>query len=242
MLKLDVRGKRVLFISDTHIPYSVPGYLEFLKDLKEKFKPEIVIHGGDEIDYHAISFHDSVAELFSAGYELDKAIIEIQEGLHKLFPKMYLLESNHGSLIFRRLKHAGIPIRVLKPLNELYETPLWEWHEHILLKTNQGRVYTCHGKSGIAGALMKLMGCSTIEFHFHTMMHITYFTTLFGLKFSAHGGCLADRDSMAMAYAKNNLAQFSNGTIGLKANGEPVIFPFKLKKVVKDSNENREKA
>jgi len=46
MLKLDARGKKVLFISDTHIPYSVDGYLEFLSDLKDRFKPDIVIHGG----------------------------------------------------------------------------------------------------------------------------------------------------------------------------------------------------
>lgn len=226
MLTLDAVGKRVLFISDTHLPYSVKGYLQFLKDLKEDFKPEIIIHGGDEVDYHAISFHESDHDLFSSGHELDRVIIEIQEGLHKLFPQLYLLESNHGSLVFRRLKHAGIPIRVLKPLHELYETPLWSWHEHILLNTNAGKVYVCHGKSGIAGALMKLMGCSTIEFHYHTMMHITYFTTLFGLKFSAHGGCLADKDSMAMAYAKSNLKQFSNGTIGIKSNGEPILFPY----------------
>lgn len=57
MLKLDVRNKRVLFISDTHIPYSVAGYLEFLRELKAKFKPEIVIHIGDELESHGISRH-----------------------------------------------------------------------------------------------------------------------------------------------------------------------------------------
>jgi predicted phosphodiesterase len=68
VLRLDARGKRVLFISDTHVPYSVSGYLNFLRELKAKFKPEIVIHVGDELDYHAISFHDSDVDLFSAGH------------------------------------------------------------------------------------------------------------------------------------------------------------------------------
>jgi hypothetical protein len=226
MLKLDVRGKRVLFISDTHIPYSVKGYLKFLKDLKEKFKPEIVIHGGDELDYHAISFHKSVGELFSSGHELDQSIIEIQEGLHKLFPKLYLLESNHGSLIFRRLKFEQIPIRHLKPLHELYETPLWEWHDKILLRTNGGKVLVSHGMSGIAGAWMKTSGCSTVEFHYHTKFHVTWFQTIMGPKFSAHFGCLADQESMAMAYSKSNMAEFMNGTGGIKGNGEPVLFPY----------------
>ena len=226
MLKLDVRGKRVLFISDTHIPYSVSGYLAFLEDIKDRFKPEIVIHGGDEVDFHAISFHKSDADLFSAGHELKRAITEIQEGLHKLFPKLYLLDSNHGSLITRRLRFEGIPVQVIKPLNEIYGTPLWSWHEHILLRTDAGKVYVCHGKSGIAGGLMKLLGCSTIEFHYHTKFHVTYFQTLLGRKFSAHGGCLADRDSMAMAYAKSNLAQFVNGTIGLNEKGKPILFEY----------------
>jgi hypothetical protein len=237
MLRLDARGKRVLFISDTHIPYSVHGYLQFLKDIKDKFKPDIVIHGGDEVDYHAISFHKSVGELFSSGHELDKAIIEIQEGLHTLFPKMYLLESNHGSLVTRRLKFEQIPVRVLKPLNELYETPLWEWHEKILLKTNKGKVLVSHGMSGVPMAWAKMTGCSTVEFHYHTKFHVTYFQSMNGQRYSMHCGCLADRDSMAMAYAKSNMAEFINGTGAIDENGGPFLIPFRdLTK--KDKNEN----
>lgn len=226
MLKLDARGKRVLFISDTHIPYSVSGYIDFLSDLNDKFKPDIVIHGGDEVDYHAISFHKSVSELYSAGHELDRSIIELQEGLHKLFPKLYLMESNHGSLIYRRLKHDGIPIRHLKPLPELYETPLWEWHDKIMLRTNNGRVMVSHGMSATAGVWMKATGVSTVEFHYHTKFHATWFRTVMGDRFSMHCGCLADRESMAMAYAKVNMAEFINGTGGLKASGEPILFRY----------------
>lgn len=226
MITLDARGKRVLFISDTHIPYSVDGYLEFLKDLKEKFKPEIVIHGGDEIDGHAISFHKSISELFSAGHELDKSIIEIQEGLHVLFPKLYLLESNHGSLIFRRLKAEGIPIRHLKPLHELYETPLWEWHDKIILRTKKGKVAVSHGMSGIAGAWAKLAGMSTVEFHFHSMHQITRMKTLGKETFSMHCSCLADQEKLAFTYAKANMKEFLNGTGGIYADGEPVLFPY----------------
>jgi hypothetical protein len=227
MLKLDARGKRVLFISDTHIPYSVDGYLEFLAKLKAKIKPDIVIHGGDEIDYHAISFHKSDASLFSAGHELDQSIIELQEGLHKLFPKLYLLESNHGSLIFRRLKHEGIPLRHLKPLHELYETPQWEWHDKILLKTNAGNVAVAHGFSGIAGAWMRLCGYSTVEFHYHTKFQISYVQTFAGRRFSVHSSCLADRDSMAMAYAKANMAEFINGTTSIDEAGDPHLHLFR---------------
>jgi hypothetical protein len=236
LITLDARNKRVLFISDTHIPYSVDGYLNFLKDLKEKFKPEIVIHGGDELDYHAISFHKSDASLFSAGHELDQSIIEIQEGLHRLFPKLYLLESNHGSLIFRRLKFEGISLRHLKPLHELYETPLWEWHDKIILRTRKGKVAVSHGMSGIACAWAKTTGMSTVEFHYHTMHHITKMKSLGRESFSMHCGCLADQEKMAFAYAKANLKEFINGTGGLYADGEPVLFPYRKEKHEKASS------
>lgn len=234
MTEIDARNKRVLFISDTHIPYSVPGYIKFLNHLKAKFKPDIVIHGGDELDYHAVSFHDSDQDTLSAGHELDKAIIEIQEGLHKLFPKLYLLESNHGSLVFRKMKHHGIPIRVLKPLRELYETPEWEWHDKILLRTNGGKVMVAHGFSGVAGAWAKITGCSTVEFHYHTKFHITYLQSELNKRFSMHCGCLADQADMVMAYSKTNMAKFINGTGGLNEQGQPVLFPYFVPKEEKE--------
>lgn len=227
MFKLDARGKRVLVISDLHIPYSVAGYTKFLKHLKDKFNPEIVISIGDEIDYHAMSFHDSDTDLFSAGHELDRAIIELQEGLHKLFPKMYLLESNHGSMILRRAKHHGIPIRTLKPLPDLYETPQWTWHEEILLQTNAGRVYLCHGKSGTYGKLVKEMGASTIQGHFHGKFELTYHRSVLANRYSMFVGCLVDTESLAMAYGRNHTIKPILGCGGIRANGEPILFPYK---------------
>lgn len=227
MLRLDVRGKRVLIISDMHIPYSVTGYVRFLEHLKRRFKPEIVISIGDEIDYHAMSFHDSDTDLFSAGHELDRAIIELQEGVHKLFPKMYVLESNHGSMLLRRAKHHGIPIRTLKPLPDLYETPGWTWHEEILLKTHQGPVYLCHGKSGTYGKLVKEMGASCIQGHFHGKHEITYHRSALRLRYSMFVGCLVDTESLAMAYGRNHTIKPILGCGGIKASGEPILFPYK---------------
>jgi len=227
LLKLDARGKRVLIISDVHEPYSVKGYLKFLQYLKEKFKPEIIINIGDEIDAHALSFHDSDVDLFSAGHELDKAIIGIQEGMHKLFPEMILLESNHGSMILRRAKHHGLPIRTLKPLHELYETPRWTWVEDILMKTNYGKVYLCHGKSGAYGKLVKEMGVSCIQGHHHSKFEITYHQSALGIRYSLFTGCLVDADSLAMAYGKNHVGKPILGCAGIRASGEPVLFPYK---------------
>ena len=73
----------VLIISDTHLPFAVPELIPFLKLLKKKYKPDRVIHIGDEVDKHAMSFHDSDPDLPSAGDELRISLPLIKE-LEKL--------------------------------------------------------------------------------------------------------------------------------------------------------------
>ena len=57
-------NKSILIISDTHIPYHHKDVIAFLKGIKKKYKPDRIIHIGDEIDSHAISFHDSDPDLY----------------------------------------------------------------------------------------------------------------------------------------------------------------------------------
>jgi len=227
---LNAVGKTVLIIGDTHIPYSHPDYLDFLKYLKKIWKPQIVIHIGDELDYHAISFHNSETSLFSADHELERAIEEIDTGLHKLFPKMYILESNHGSLICRKLKANGIPIRTLKQLNELYNTHRWQWHNDILLKTKLFTNYICHGKTGTIGKLAKDMMCCAIQGHYHAKFCVNWYNSAMGPRFDAYTGCLVDTKSMAMVYARNNLPDPIMGSLILDNIGMPRPMKMQLDK------------
>lgn len=230
MHTIDGRNKNVLIISDTHIPYSHPDYIPFLKEIKRKLKPEIIIHIGDELDYHAISFHDSDAELLSAGKELDKSIIEIQEGLHKLFPEMSLLESNHGSLIFRKMKAHGLPIRTIKPLKEIYETPLWNWYHDIVLKTRHGDTYLCHGKTATYAKLSKEMGMNAIQGHYHGKSCVIWNRSAMIERYDMFVGCLVDEDGLAMAYGKNNLPKPIMSVGFIKKDGQPLVLKMRLNK------------
>lgn len=233
MLHLDARGKRVLIISDTHCPYSHPYFLPFLYMIKTMLEPDIIIHIGDESDFHGMSFHDKEVELFSAGHELEKAIEEVRDGIQNIFPKVYLLESNHGSMIMRKAKHHQIPIAVLKPLPELYQCPGFSWHEEILLDTNFGPVYLCHGKTGGYGKLMKDMGVSAIQGHFHGKFEITYHKTTMGTRFNMFVGCLVDYNSLAMRYGRNNIPKPILGCGWIDENGIPKLIPM----LVNEKNE-----
>ena len=79
--------KCILVISDQHIPYQHPQMLDFLKGIKRKYKPTRIINIGDELDHHALSFHDSDSDLPSAGDEHRLALKTIKE-MEQLFPKM----------------------------------------------------------------------------------------------------------------------------------------------------------
>mgnify|MGYP003679021094 CR=1 FL=1 len=46
--------KSILCISDLHIPYHHPQAFDFLKALKKKINPDLIVCGGDELDKHAL--------------------------------------------------------------------------------------------------------------------------------------------------------------------------------------------
>jgi DNA-binding LacI/PurR family transcriptional regulator len=66
-------NSRILFISDLHSPYQHENAVEWLNLLKGKYSPTRVICVGDELDKHAMSYHESNPDLYSAGHELEEA-------------------------------------------------------------------------------------------------------------------------------------------------------------------------
>ena len=77
--------KRILVISDMHIPYHHKDSIKFLKEIKKQFKPDTVINIGDLLDFHAISMHTHDPDLFSAGHGLKEARIYVKEFVLPLF-------------------------------------------------------------------------------------------------------------------------------------------------------------
>src|SRR4051812_30923702 len=99
---------RVLAWADTHLPFEHKDTLEFLKHIKKKYSPDVIVNLGDEIDMCAISDYDTDPGGMSAGDELKKAIEHI-EPYYDLFPNVKVCTSNHTSRPFRRADKYGIP-------------------------------------------------------------------------------------------------------------------------------------
>jgi len=106
-------NKRILVISDMHVPYHHKDSIEFLREIKKEYKPDMIVNIGDLLDFHAISMHEHNPDLFSAGHELKEARKYIKE-LEDIFPKMVEVDSNHSSLVYRRALKFGMSKEFLK--------------------------------------------------------------------------------------------------------------------------------
>lgn len=218
----------VLLISDMHIPYHHPDTVAFLTHLKKKYNPTRVICLGDELDKHALSYHDSDPDLKSAGDEL-RASLPVVHELEKLFPKMDILESNHGSLVWRKAKTNGIPRHYIKSYQDVLEVGEgWQWHHDLTIKLPNGNsCYFHHGKASDVLKLSQQMGMSAVQGHYHSDFSTKYWANPNGIYWGFQIGCLIDRSSYAFAYDNVNIKRPIIGT-GVIVNSHPILEPMIL--------------
>jgi hypothetical protein len=216
-----------------HIPYHHPDTIRFLKAIKKKYKPTRVICVGDEVDKHAMSFHDSDPDLPSAGDELNEAIKYLKQ-LYKVFPRVDLVDSNHGSMVYRKGKHHGIPRKYLKSYNEILEAPkLWKWHNTLTLSLpNKQKLFVCHGMKKNGVKLAESMGMNVLQGHYHTEFNIQFSSSPSQLIWSLQIGCSIDDNSLAFHYNKITPGRPIIGH-GIIINGIPKLLPMILDKTGK---------
>ena len=221
--------KRILVISDTHFPYHHQDTFTFLIKLKKVYKPDTIIHIGDEMDWHSVNVsHVINPDLPSPADEL---LIgrSLCGQLEKIFPKMVLLESNHGSMILRRAMAKGMSKFFIKDYNEILDVNSgWKWKEKHIIETDKGRVLFAHQFSADVSKAVQQSAMSCVQGHYHTVSTIKYVANNFHLNWGMSVGCLIDKKSLAMAYMKVNLAKpvLSCGVI---TEGIPNIVPMVLK-------------
>lgn len=227
-MKKDYDNSCILVISDMHIPYHHKDAFKFLKSIKEKYKPTRIICIGDELDKHSLSYHDHDPDLPSAGDEL-KISLEYIKQLKTLFPVMDVLESNHGSLVYRKAKTNGIPKYYLKSYNDVLGVGEdWCWHFDLMVDLPNGqKCYFHHGKVAEGIRLSQTMGMNSVQGHFHERFKVDYWGNPVGLFWSMQVGCLADDKSLAFSYNNANLKRPVLG-IGLIVNSLPIIEPMIL--------------
>lgn len=225
-----MKNSKILVISDMHIPYHHQDMVDFLKAIKKKYRPDRVVCIGDEVDKHAMSFHASDPDLPSAGDELEIAIAHLDD-VYRLFPKVDIVDSNHGSMHYRKGKHNGIPRKYLRDYGEILEAPeTWKWHNNLKLKASDGSwIYFSHGLKKNALPVAQQFGMNFVQGHYHTEFSIQYSSSPDKLIWGMTVGCLIDDDSMAFHYNKV-IHQRPIIGCGIIINGQPRLIPMVLNK------------
>lgn len=220
--------RRILVVGDLHAPYTHQDAIPFLKHVRDNYQPDMVVQVGDETDGHAISFHDSDPNLDSAGVELEKAKVVLEE-LHELFPNLLVCDSNHGSLVYRRAKAHGLPVQFIKKYRDIlfpeHGAPRWSWADAWVLNTPLGKVRFQHQVSGDFMLNASHERTSLVLGHEHGRFEVQYAASSTALYFGAYAGCLIDRKSLAFAYGKLHRKKPILGCMVI-TDGAPQLIPM----------------
>lgn len=222
------KGEVVGVIGDTHIPYELPEYLPFCKRIFREQGVNRVIHIGDLIDHHALSFHESEPCLQGARGERILATERLRPWF-EAFPGLKLIMGNHDKIPPRQLKRIGLDAQVwMRPLAEVYGFPDgWKTVDKVF---SNGVLYhhgeTALGANGFRNDAQSRM-TSTVTGHAHGNSGVSYTATDHRLVFGCAVGCGVDAKSMAFAYGKNFKHKPIISCAVILDDGKlPVVFPM----------------
>ncbi len=214
---------RVGIIGDTHLPYELEGYLEFCQTTFEAWEVDTIVHIGDLIDHHAMSFHASEPLLQDA----NKEYLNAKERLlpwYEAFPYLTLVEGNHDIIPARQLRKIEIdPDTWLRSLSEVYGFPSgWSvCQETEIDGVTYHHGYTANGVNGFRNDSSRRM-CNTVSGHCHSNAGISASASHHRLVWGMAVGCGIDNDKMAFAYGKNFLRK-PIIACGVVIDGEPHV-------------------
>ena len=182
-------------------------YPAFLLDTYEQWDCDRVVHIGDLVDFHAISYHQKVFGLQDIEREMDDARAQIAE-LTELFPNVDYLIGNHSALPTRQAADAGLPPSMLKSLAEMVGLPKsWTVHARHTDLEIDGVIYR-HGDKGRSNQANAAFVNAQMEFksvvqgHFHAQAGVCYGANQTARYFGLQVGCGTDPRSSYMDYSK----------------------------------------
>ncbi len=220
---------KILIISDTQCPANHPNMVEFLQHEAKLFKPDRIVHIGDEMDFHNLSKYTHDPDLPGPKDELEQGL-DVMRQLYDLFPEADVCISNHGIRPYLRAKEAGIPSNFIRSYKEFMCAPKgWNWHHQIIIDN----IAFIHGE-GLSGDGARLKACtlqqrSVVFGHLHSNAGVSYFSNKEALLFGFNVGCLIDLHSPYFEYNRHQMFRPIIG-IGLIDDGIPVFKPMLLDK------------
>ena len=192
----------VMVIGDTHIPFEHRNYLNFCKRIKTAYKPKKVVHIGDLVDNHAISYHEHDPDGWNPAQEMQQADKKLEKWF-KAFPDVLLCRGNHDRLIDRKGKTVGLPSRAFKSFRDIWNLPKG-WKDDFQFDIG-GVLYMHEGTScGKYGHIQTAIDHrqSIVMGHLHAIAGVEHLANEKDCIFGMCVGCGIDRHAYAFEYGK----------------------------------------
>lgn len=205
--------KNLLVIPDLHIPFEHRHALSFCQRIYKDLKCSEVVHIGDLVDNHAISYHEHDPNGLSPEDEIRLAIRKCK-AWYKAFPKVKFCRGNHDQLVDRKGKTSGLPERVFRPFRDIWDFPdRWvdDW-EFIIdgVKYMHGTGYS--GKTGhIQAAMDNRM--STVIGHIHSSCGVNYIANNVDMIFGMNVGCVDMDTEYLSPMGWRKISEYDNGFV-----------------------------
>lgn len=217
----------VAHIPDIHEPFGHPDAPAFVSAVLQRYRPNLVVFAGDELDQHALSTHPTDPNGLSAQTEFDMGLARMKVW-YEAIPRAKVCKSNHGSRPFRKAFLAGIPEVYLKEYKDFMQAPEgWEWVDEVVIDD----VCYTHGEgaTGANGALQLAIRKSQSQAvgHWHGNAGASFFHSGRHTVFGLYSGCLIDAGRYAFRYGKDFKLQPVLG-MSIIDEGVPQFIPMHL--------------
>lgn len=224
------RGKRnVGVIGDTHFPFTHTAYLNFCYETFNRFGVTDIVHIGDLVDNHAISYHESDPDGYSPGDEADEAQIHIRMWTD-VFPEVKMCIGNHDRLPDRKRQTVGLPQRFIKKFEEAWNLPKG-WTVDYSFKIDGVKYIHGTGNSGMYAHINAAIKHMTplVMGHTHSYAGVDMRASEDKMIWGLGVGCGVDRHSYAAAYGKElpNKPILSCGIV-LDNGRVPMLIPMNM--------------
>jgi len=195
-----MKKDHILVIGDTHIPFEHRNYLSFCKEVQNKFKCGSVVHIGDLVDNHAISYHEHNPDGWSPEDEMKEADNHLKKWFNA-FKCVYLCKGNHDRLVDRKGKTIGLPKRCFLEYRDIWNLPD-TWTDDFKFVID-GVTYE-HG-TGRTGKYSHVQAAydnrnSTVIGHTHSTAGIEWSANEIDIMFGMNVGCGIDRKAYTFNY------------------------------------------
>lgn len=192
----------VLIISDMHAPFIHRRYLDFCIKTASDYKCKTIVHIGDLVDNHAISYHEHDPNGWSPLHEMERTDVILREWF-KAFPKVKLCRGNHDCLVDRKGKTVGLPERCFKTYREIWKLPKG-WEDAFEFEIDGVLYKHGTGYSGKYGHVQAAIDAhqSTVIGHLHSTAGVEWIANSRHIIFGMCVGCGLNRKAYAFAYGK----------------------------------------